>query len=310
MARESSLAVSLKKNLLKTDQKIASHTEQFKCLYTSSAALLARMKECGFKLEAREELFRIVHTLKGNVGAFYMDDLAEYLHEVEAELASKSYPEVLEIINIVEKTFADVIARNSSYLNLNDWKPSLPSEGYERPSRALVFLSDYALNLSKEANKKLNPISIEDFGVIIRKDFLQEFQLYATHLIGNSIGHGIEDALEMERLGKEPQGSIHISFKENKKNLLICFSDDGRGLDLSLFKGHLVSQNNSVVEIPNHLFQNRLSGSKRISKTSGRGVGVSAFLEFIHKRGGEVKVFTSTGSFCRFEIKLFNFFEE
>ena len=122
------MAVSLKKNLLKTDQKIASHTEQFKCLYTSSAALLARMKECGFKLEAREELFRIVHTLKGNVGAFYMDDLAEYLHEVEAELASKSYPEVLEIINIVEKTFADVIARNSSYLNLNDWKPSLPSE--------------------------------------------------------------------------------------------------------------------------------------------------------------------------------------
>ena len=129
-----------------------------------------------------------------------------------------------------------------------------------------------------------------------------------THLIRNSIDHGIE--FPWERGNKAAEALLRVEFQENQNAWVVKVSDDGRGIDsqkiaqkaverglISPAELALMSEDAKVTLI----FRPGLSTAVSVSDISGRGVGMSAVQEAVLNLGGKINVHTipSKGStFC------------
>ena len=117
----------------------------------------------------------------------------------------------------------------------------------------------------------------------ITKGSVRLFDDIFSHLLRNSMDHGIETANQRLEVGKAKNGCINISIKDCHSHLLIEYSDDGRGLNLDAIRskaeesgmitpGAALSKN----EVAELVFTSGLSTAESITEISGRGVGISA----------------------------------
>ncbi|MBF0363546.1 MAG: Hpt domain-containing protein [Oligoflexia bacterium] len=125
-----------------------------------------------------------------------------------------------------------------------------------------------------------------------------------THLIRNSLDHGIELPEERRKLGKNEVGELIVEVKEQNDQFLISVSDDGRGLNKEVIVKKAID-NNLLKEKSIHLYKDEeivnlifLPGftTKSVSnELSGRGVGMDVVKNNIEKLGGELSVVTKNG---------------
>src|SRR5690606_27689452 len=132
-----------------------------------------------------------------------------------------------------------------------------------------------------------------------------------THLIRNSIDHGIE--APWERQGKPATGLIRLHFAADDQAWRIEVTDDGRGIngDAVLRKAMdrgLISASQagpmSHDERCQLIFLGGLSTAEAVTDVSGRGVGMAAVAEAIHEAKGTIHVSSSLGQGTKFEIVI------
>ncbi|MFL6442666.1 MAG: chemotaxis protein CheA [Candidatus Sulfotelmatobacter sp.] len=134
-----------------------------------------------------------------------------------------------------------------------------------------------------------------------------------THLVRNSVDHGIETPEERRKAGKTPEGSLLLrAFHEGGQvNIEIC--DDGAGLNLekirnkAILKGLITSDQAvrmSDREIANLIFMAGLSTADKVTNVSGRGVGMDVVKTNIEKIGGTVDVQSKTESGSTIRVKI------
>jgi two-component system, chemotaxis family, sensor kinase CheA len=122
-----------------------------------------------------------------------------------------------------------------------------------------------------------------------------------THLVRNSLDHGIEAPDVREALGKPRLGKLTLSAQHQGGNILIEVSDDGGGLnrDKLLEKarssGLTVSDNMSDDEVWQLIFAPGFSTAEVVSDVSGRGVGMDVVKRNIQAMGGHVEIVSKTG---------------
>lgn len=132
-----------------------------------------------------------------------------------------------------------------------------------------------------------------------------------THMIRNSIDHGLEGPDERERIGKPRAGTVHLSAAHRSGRIVIEVTDDGRGinrakvLSKAIEKG-LVQPGASLSdeEIDNLIFLPGFSTADQVSNLSGRGVGMDVVRRNISSLGGRIGVYSTPGEGSRFVLSL------
>jgi len=123
-----------------------------------------------------------------------------------------------------------------------------------------------------------------------------------THLVRNSLDHGIEPPEERSAAGKAPAGVLTLSARHSGGNIVIEVSDDGRGLDRqkliakAVQKGLPVNEQASDEEIWQLIFAPGFSTAAAITDISGRGVGMDVVRRNIQDLGGHVQLFSRRGA--------------
>lgn len=127
-----------------------------------------------------------------------------------------------------------------------------------------------------------------------------------THLIRNSLDHGLEPAEERARLGKPRLGRIAVRAWQEGGKVYIEISDDGRGLDLVKIRQKAgASPGLSDEETVDLIFRPGLSTKESVTDLSGRGVGMDVVATRIRQDlGGQVAVRSEAGKGTAFTIVL------
>lgn len=145
----------------------------------------------------------------------------------------------------------------------------------------------------------------------IDKTVIEQLGDPLTHMIRNSVDHGIESAEQRLAAGKPETGTIRLSAEQAGGSILIAVEDDGAGINrqkvLSLARQRgLVAPDAqpSDEQIDNLIFTPGFSTADAVSDISGRGVGMDVVISNIQKIGGSVNVKSAPGRGTRMVLRL------
>ena len=113
-----------------------------------------------------------------------------------------------------------------------------------------------------------------------------------THLVRNSIDHGIESPAEREAAGKPRSGTIYLSASQRGGSIVIEVRDDGGGLNRKRIlehaarRGRRIDPNASDADVWQLIFEAGFSTAEEVTDVSGRGVGMDVVRRNIQVLGG------------------------
>lgn len=131
-----------------------------------------------------------------------------------------------------------------------------------------------------------------------------------THLVRNSVDHGIEPPAARKAAGKSETGVLTISAAHKGGSIVIEVTDDGAGLnrDKLLAKaaknGLPVSESMTDSEVYNLIFAPGFSTAEVVTDVSGRGVGMDVVKRNISSMGGVVEIRSALGFGTTISIAL------
>ncbi|WP_213752290.1 chemotaxis protein CheA [Citrobacter portucalensis] len=131
-----------------------------------------------------------------------------------------------------------------------------------------------------------------------------------THLVRNSLDHGIELPEKRLESGKSPIGNLTLSAEHQGGNICIEVTDDGAGLNRERILAKAVSQgmpiheNMSDDEVGMLIFAPGFSTAEQVTDVSGRGVGMDVVKRNIQEMGGHVEIQSKQGQGTTIRILL------
>ena len=167
------------------------------------------------------------------------------------------------------------------------------------------LVRDLAGKLGKQVELVLQGGSTE-----IDKSLIEKIVDPLTHLVRNSIDHGIEMPDKRVAAGKPEKGTVILSAEQKGGSIIISIIDDGGGLhrDKILSKarsnGLAVSDDMPDSEVWQLIFQPGFSTAEAITDVSGRGVGMDVVRRNIESIGGRIDIESSAGENSAFYIHL------
>ncbi|MCI5107167.1 MAG: chemotaxis protein CheA, partial [Pseudomonadales bacterium] len=165
---------------------------------------------------------------------------------------------------------------------------------------------DLSSKLGKDVALKITGETTE-----LDKTVLEKIADPLSHLIRNSLDHGVEAPDVRLARGKDKTGIISLSASHEGGNVIIRVADDGGGLNSekiyakALERG-LVKEGDTLSsqQINNLIFQPGFSTADEVTDVSGRGVGMDVVRSNIEEIGGRVEVFSDPGKGSTFQITL------
>ena len=167
------------------------------------------------------------------------------------------------------------------------------------------LVRDLAGKLGKQVELVLQGGSTE-----IDKSLIEKIVDPLTHLVRNSIDHGIEMPDKRVAAGKPEKGTVILSAEQKGGSIIISIIDDGGGLhrdkiiDKARSSGLTVSDDMPDSEVWQLIFQPGFSTAEAITDVSGRGVGMDVVRRNIESIGGRIDIESSAGEGSAFFIHL------
>lgn len=168
------------------------------------------------------------------------------------------------------------------------------------------IIREMSKNLDKEIELKMTGTEVE-----LDKSIIESLTDPLTHLVRNSVDHGIEEPSERKKSGKKPVGTVHLKAYHEGGRVNIEIIDDGKGLNIDAIKqkaikSKVVTENElnamNEKEVINLIFQPGFSTAKKVTDISGRGVGMDVVKTNIEKLGGTIDVITNLGKGSTFKL--------
>ncbi len=172
----------------------------------------------------------------------------------------------------------------------------------------LRLVRDMARSLGKKV--RLETVG-EDTDV--DRDILERLEAPLTHLVRNSLDHGIELPAERVAAGKPEEGVIRLEARHSAGMLSIVISDDGKGIDLTKVRAKVIergltdestAESLSDTELLEFLFLPGFSTATEVTEISGRGVGMDVVQSMVQEVGGIIHSTTQLGSGTSFHMQL------
>jgi len=167
-------------------------------------------------------------------------------------------------------------------------------------------IRDTAKMLEKEVRFIMEGEDLE-----LDKTLVDELSSPITHLVRNSVDHGLEIPSIRIQNGKKPEGFVKMSASHKGRYFYLEIEDDGKGLDKNriekkaIEKG-LISANHNLKEkdIYDLIFKSGFSTKDEATSVSGRGVGMDVVKQSIEKLRGDIEIQSVPGKGTKTIIKL------
>ncbi len=172
-------------------------------------------------------------------------------------------------------------------------------------SRFPRLVRDLAGKLDKKVQLKM-----VGEGTELDKGLIEKISDPMTHLVRNSLDHGIEMPDERIARGKDPQGTITLRAAHQGGNIVIQVSDDGAGLNRERIlakakeKGIPFNENINDADVWMMIFAPGFSTAAVVTDVSGRGVGMDVVKKNIEGIGGRVEIASKAGEGSTITIRL------
>jgi two-component system chemotaxis sensor kinase CheA len=167
-------------------------------------------------------------------------------------------------------------------------------------------------DLSRQLGKKVN-LKLEGTETELDRSIIEAIKDPLTHLVRNSIDHGIEPPEERVSLGKPEEGLLVMRAYHEGGQVVIEIEDDGRGIDVEKVKRKAIekglldpreAERMSEKEILSFIFKPGFSTAEKVTQVSGRGVGMDVVKTNIEKLGGTIELNTMKGKGTTVRIKI------
>jgi two-component system, chemotaxis family, sensor kinase CheA len=261
------------------------------------------------------------------------DDHNQSFHEEEILIKNSQLDHFMELVGelVILKNYYNALVKDFNDQDINA-KLMSRAENFSRSiEKATQALQDHLLEvrkvplkkiasklqrISRQASKQLNKkvdLEIQGAELKVDKSIATAIGASLTHMLRNSLDHGLEGSEERIAKGKSGIGKISVDFIENKGAIEVTIADDGRGLNIpkikqkALEKGlitQLQSSTMSDLQASQLIFMPSFSTADQVTDVSGRGVGMDAALNMVEQLDGSIKIEESSSSGSRFKIRI------
>jgi two-component system chemotaxis sensor kinase CheA len=270
------------------------------------------------------KIYQSVHAIKSNAVILGLNIFGNKMHNLEAKIkklremqGSVPFAEMLNLTLDIEKiskekeTFRETISKLKSYAG-----GSGSGSGSGERQNVKVLVESLAKTTSKAAEdmgktikfiaNDIDPEAIDNGPRRVMKEILMQF-------IRNSAVHGVETPDVRKAKGKNETGIIKLSIKmaEDRQNILIKLSDDGKGLDYKKIAEKALANNlikkedvNNKDALMKTIFAPGFSTAETEGVHAGRGIGLNLVRDRIKEAGGTIKLRSETDKGILFFVSL------
>ncbi len=167
-------------------------------------------------------------------------------------------------------------------------------------------------DLSQTIGKKVR-LEMEGKETELDKTLIEAIKDPLTHMVRNSVDHGIEMPDVRVANGKDPEGTLSLRAYHEGGQVNIEINDDGGGIHPEKIKKKAIEKNvitaeraekMSERELVSLIFAPGFSTAEQVSNISGRGVGMDVVRTNIEKIGGSIDINSTAGKGTALKIKI------
>src|SRR6476646_6762892 len=258
--------------------------------------------EAGEEMPAGDDSALIAALAPGAEGAAAPVAVAAADGQGKASAAPRTIRLSVELLDRVMSTVSDmVLARNELARRLRESPTDVPVDGaFERLSAIIAEMRDaitrtrmqrienlfvglprMVRDLSADLGKQVL-VDIEGGDVELDREMIEMIRDLLTHIIRNSVDHGIENPADRLKAAKREISVLSVAARQSGNQILIDIHDDGRGIDgkrlvEKAVSAGLVEKADAAELSPREqlalIFEAGLSTAKAVTAISGRGVG-------------------------------------
>lgn len=246
--------------------------------------------------------------------------------KAEANLIRVDAEKLDELINLVGELIiagagTNLIARNAGISDLIESTATLSRLVEEVRDSALALrmvqigatfnrFQRVVRDVSKELGKDIDLV-ISGADTELDKTVVEKIGDPLTHLVRNSMDHGIEPADVRIARGKPVKGTLKLNAYHDAGSIVIEVTDDGGGLNKAKILSKAIERglvdenaNLSDKEIYNLIFEAGFSTADAVSNLSGRGVGMDVVRSNIQALRGRIELDSVEGHGSTIRIRL------
>lgn len=281
-----------------------------------------------------DQIFRLVHGLKGEAGVIELKSFQNGAHELEALLTEmRARPNLggndfltftikleelftqLDAVRVLLGRLAQLRQAFEAQAQAQQRRPKTGEQPAVRAAQpSLVdMLETVVQQIAARQGKRVRVSAqgLEDSAIPAR--YQPTLREILVQLARNAVVHGIETPRLRINRAKPEIGQIVVVFKRTDDGYELLFRDDGAGIDTGALKAAAqrsgvrtrqqlaaMSENDAMALI----FEPSLSTSAQVDEDSGRGVGLDLVRHRVSELDGQLRLATATGKGTQFKVLL------
>lgn len=282
-----------------------------------------------------QQLFRDMHSLKGDASAIKLEAVVELAQRAESQLKrilqlsevkgtdflqfTIGLNELLELIQFIEQLMTQlnfapsVSATTSPLISPTQQLPVPQATQQSSESYWQTFFSQYATAIAERQHKQV-AITVTGFDQLTVTD--NEMAVYkdiSVQLLKNAIVHGIETPEQRLASQKSPMGQITLSLTQTNNQRELIIRDDGQGIDWQKIRQKAVALGKITAEQAQQLtpkqqlallFATGISTADGLDEDAGQGVGMDIVRQLAVDGQGQLSLTSQPHQFTQFMIKF------
>ena len=271
------------------------------------------------------EIFALIHGVKGEAAAMSLNAIASLCHDFEENLKQMKNnvkltgQDFLSLTVILDELIGYNENLKAIYEKISPDGSSISTIGSGTKAesdnrRDWDHLKQLANNVAARQGKDIEIMTSGLNDVNLSEDFYNAINQVSIQLIRNSITHGIETQAIREGRSKPAAGMIKIQFLQRANgDYEYIFTDDGQGIDLdkvlsSAIERNIISRGEAETltqyEVLGLIFSADISTNQSADMDSGQGVGLYAVKKLVSENDGKIKIKTKMSGGCSFIISF------
>ena len=177
-----------------------------------------------------------------------------------------------------------------------DMRDVISKTRMQRVDRLFAAIPRMVRDLGRDLGKRID-LTLEGGDVEMDREMVEMVVDPLTHIVRNSIDHGIETPEQRRAAGKPEAGRLRLEARQSGNQIVIVIADDGAGIDTARLVDKAVAAGRLTPEAAMRLseedrldliFQAGLSTANQVTAISGRGVGMDVVRANVERIGGVI----------------------
>ncbi|MET0372029.1 MAG: ATP-binding protein [Sphingobium sp.] len=193
-----------------------------------------------------------------------------------------------------------------------DMRDAISKTRMQRVERLFAAIPRMVRDLGRDLDKRID-LTLEGGDVEMDREMVEMVVDPLTHIVRNSIDHGIETPARRRAVGKPEAGRLRLEARQSGNQIVIEITDDGAGIDTDRLAEKAIAAGRLTPDAASRLteedrleliFQPGLSTAGKVTAISGRGVGMDVVRANVERIGGTISLDNQRGQGLRITLRV------